>query len=87
MLNQRFGNRDVHIVMRHVIADAVGRPSKSQFAQIARPEDQSLVQVGEAKKMRGPLAGLDVLERDIVDWLRRPRKDGRYRGTSASRTV
>ena len=36
MLDQRLGHRGVDVVVRHMIADAVGRPAQRQLAQIAR---------------------------------------------------
>ena len=67
MLDQGLRDRGVHVVVRHVIADAVRAPTQRQFAQIARPENDPIVKIGQSEQMRGALAGLHVLECDIID--------------------
>ena len=59
-------HRAVHVVVRHVVADAVGHPAQRQLAQVARAQHQRIVQVGQAEQVRGPLARLHVLERHVV---------------------
>src|SRR5207302_933302 len=45
---------------------AVGHPAEGDFAQITGAEHEGLVQIGEAKEMRGAFAGLNVFKGDIV---------------------
>ena len=52
--------------MRHVVADAVRREAQREFRQIAGAEHQRVVLVGEPEQVRGALACLHVLERDVV---------------------
>ena len=67
MLNERFGDRGVDVVMRHLIADAVGVPAQGQFGKIAGADDDAVVEIGQAKQVAGALAGLHVFEGDVVD--------------------
>ena len=69
VLDQRLRHAGVDVVVRHVVADAVGAPAERQLAQVAGADDQAAVQVGEPEQVAGALAGLDVLERDVVDRL------------------
>ena len=55
--------------MRHLVADAVGRPAERELGQVAGAEHQAVVEIGQAEQVRRALAGLDVLERDVVDRL------------------
>ena len=66
ILDQRLRHAGVDVVVRHVIAHAVGAPAQRQLGQIAGADHQRVVQVGQAEQMAGALAGLHVLERDVV---------------------
>jgi len=67
VLDEGLGDAHVDVVVRHVVAHAVGAPPEGQLAEIARPQDDGVSQVGESKEVTRPLAGLDVLECDVVD--------------------
>src|SRR5579862_4325569 len=67
MLHERLRDGAVHVVMAHVIADAVRAPAERELRKIARPEDDRLALVGEAEKIIGAKSRLHVLERDVVD--------------------
>src|SRR3984957_19404140 len=69
VLDQRLRHARVDAVMRHVIADAVGAPSKRKLAQISGANDEAAVQISQSKKMAGALARLHVLEGDVVNFL------------------
>ena len=69
VLDQRLGNRAVGIVVRHVIADAVGAPAQPQLGEIAGAHHHAVVLVGEAEQVIGAQPGLHVLEGDVVDLL------------------
>ena len=64
-----FGHRRVDRVVRHLIADAVRAPAERELGQVARADHEPALVVGEPEQVRGALAGLDVLERDVVDLL------------------
>ena len=65
-LDQRLGDRGVDVVVRHLVADAVGRPAERQLGEVAGAEHERAVVVGQPEQVRGPLAGLDVLVGDVV---------------------
>ncbi len=69
VLDQGLGHGGVDVVVRHVIAHAVGGPSQRQLTQIACPYDEGVVQIRQPEEVRGALAGLDILEGDVVDGL------------------
>src|SRR5262249_17960870 len=66
VLNQSLWDRCVDCVMRHVIADAVGRPAERKLAQVGGAEDDSIVQVCQTKQVGRALAGLYVFKSDVV---------------------
>ena len=76
-LDQRLGHRGVDVVVRHLVADAVGGPAERQLGQVAGAEHDPPVVVGQAEQVRGPLAGLDVLVGDVVLGLAARRPGGR----------
>ena len=49
VLDQGFGHAGVDVVVRHLVADAVGAPSKRKLAQVAGADHQRIVEVGEAE--------------------------------------
>ena len=67
VLDQRLRHARVHVVVRHVVADAVGRPAERELGEIARADDEAALLIGKAKKVAGALAGLHVLEGDVID--------------------
>src|SRR4051812_34263931 len=67
MLNERLRHRDVHAIMRHMVADSMCHPTESQFAQVAGANNNSVVQVRQSKEVRSPFAGLDIFKGDIVN--------------------
>ena len=69
MLHQRFRDRRIDVIVRHVVADSIGAPSKGDLRQIAGADHRRIVEVGDPEEMRRPLAGLHVLERDVVHLL------------------
>ena len=69
VLDEGLGDRDVHVVVGHLVAHPVGHPAQGQFAQIACPQNDGLMEIGQAEQVGGPLARLHVLERDIVNRL------------------
>ena len=62
MLDQRLGDRCIRVVMRHVIADAVGAPAERQFRQIAGADHQRTIVVGEPEQIVGAQPRLHILE-------------------------
>ena len=69
MLDQRLGDRGVRVVMRHVVADAVGAPAERQFRQIAGADHQPAIVVRQPEQVVGAQPGLDVLEGHVVERL------------------
>ena len=57
------------MVVRHLVADAVRRPPERELGQVAGAEHERPVVVREPEQVRGALAGLHVLVRDVVDGL------------------
>ena len=70
ILDQRLAHRAVHVVVAHVVADAVGAPAERELRQVAGAEHERVALVGEAEEIIGAQARLHVLERDVVDRLR-----------------
>jgi hypothetical protein len=50
-----------------VVADAVGGPAQRELRQVSGADHHAAVLVGKAEKVAGALAGLHVLEGDVVD--------------------
>ena len=69
VLDQRLGDRAVGIVVRHVIADAVGAPAQRQLGEIAGADHHAALLVGEPEQVVGAQPRLHVLEGDVVDRL------------------
>ena len=69
VLDEGLRHARVHVVMRHVIADAVGAPSERELRQVARADDDGSVLVRQAEQMTRALARLHVLESDVVHGL------------------
>ena len=69
MLDQRLRHAGIDVVVRHLVADAVGAPAQRQLGQIAGAEHDAVVLVGQAEQVVGAQARLHVLERDVVDRL------------------
>ena len=67
VLDQGLGDGSIYVVVRHLIADAVGAPSQGQFAQIPRTDNDRMVQIGQPEQVGCPLAGLDIFIGDIVN--------------------
>ena len=66
VLDERLRHTRVDVVVRHVIAYAVGAPAQRELAQIAGADDDAAVEIGEPEQVAGALAGLHVLEGDVV---------------------
>src|SRR5271165_4559486 len=66
VLDKRLGNRGIHVVVAHLVADAVCAPTQSQFRQVSGSHHQRVVKISETKKERRSCAGLNVLVGDIV---------------------
>ena len=67
MLDQRLRHAGIDVVVRHLVADAIGAPAQRQFRQIAGADDDAVVVVGQPEQVVGAQAGLHVLEGDVVD--------------------
>jgi len=66
VLDERLAHRAVHVVVRHVVADPVGHPAQRQLAQVARPQHQRVVLVGQPEQVRCPLPRLHILKRYVI---------------------
>ena len=53
MLDQRLRHAGIDIVVRHLVADAIGAPAERQFRQIAGAEHEAAVVVGEPEQIVG----------------------------------
>jgi predicted thioesterase len=69
VLDQRLRHAGVDVVVRHLVADAVGAPAERQLRQVAGAEHDAVVEVGRAEEVVGAEPGLHVLEGDVVDRL------------------
>ena len=69
MLDQRLRHAGIDVVVRHLVADAVGAPAQRQLRQIAGADHDAVVVVGQAEQIVGAQPGLHVLERQVVDRL------------------
>jgi lysophospholipase L1-like esterase len=69
MLYQRLRNRGIDVVVRHLIAHAIGAPAERKLGKISSAHNQGTIAVGEPKQIIGPQSGLNVLEGDIIDRL------------------
>ena len=79
MLDQRFRHTRIDVVMRHLIADAIGAPAKREFRQIAGADHQPAMVVGEPEQVVRPQPSLHVLEGHVIDRLAPRRTDARDR--------
>ena len=61
MLDERLRHGGVDVVVRHLIADAIGAPAERQFRQIAGAEHQRVILIGQSKQQRRSRAGLHIL--------------------------
>ncbi len=64
-----FGTPGVDAVVAHLVADAVRRPAERELGEVARAEHDPAALVGDPEQVVRAQAGLDVLERDVVDLL------------------
>ena len=69
VLDQRLRHAGVDVVVRHLVADAVGAPAERQLGQVAGADHDAAVLVGEPEQVVGAQPGLHVLEGDVVDRL------------------
>ncbi len=69
MRDQRLRHAGIDVVMRHVVADAVGAPAQCELAQVAGADHDAVVVIGQPEQVIGALAGLHVLEGYVVDRL------------------
>lgn len=53
VLDERFGDRRVDVVVRHVIADTVGAPAERQFGEITGADHEAAVLVREPEQIIG----------------------------------
>ena len=67
MLDQRLRHAGIDVVVRHLVADAIGAPAERQLRQIAGADDDAVVVVGQAEQVVGAQPGLHILERHVVD--------------------
>lgn len=51
MLNQGLRYRSIHVVVGHLIADAIRAPAERQLAEVARADDEGAVIVRQPKQM------------------------------------
>ena len=65
--DQRFRHADVHVVVRHMVSNAICRPAERQLREVAGAHHQAVLVVGEPEQVAGALARLHVLESDVVD--------------------
>ena len=84
VLDQRLGHPGVDVVVRHLVADAVGAPAQRELGEVAGAEHDAAAMVGEAEEVVGAQPRLDVLEGHVVDRLRRRRRGGRGRRAAAA---
>ena len=54
------------MVVRHLVADAVGRVAERDLGEIARADHHGLMKIGGAKQERRALARLHILEGDVI---------------------
>ena len=85
MLDQRLRHAGIDVVVRHLVADAVGAPAQRQFRQIAGADDDAVVLVGEPEQVVGAQARLHVLEGHVVDRLALAERVVRCRPASGGR--
>ena len=71
VLDQRLRHAGVDVVVRHLVADAVGAPAQRQLGEVAGAQHDPAALVGGAEQVVGAQPGLDVLERDVVHRLAR----------------
>ena len=69
VLDQRLGDPAIGVVVAHLVADAIGAPAQGQFRQVAGADDEAAIVVGQTEQIVGAQAGLDVLERHVIDRL------------------
>ena len=69
VLDERLGHGAVDVVMRHLVADAIGAPAEREFRQIAGADHDGAMAVGEPEKERAARAGLHVFIGRVVDLL------------------
>ena len=76
VLDEGLRHAGVDGVVAHLVADAVGRPAERELRQVGRADDHAAVLVREPEEEVGADAGLDVLERDVVERLAVARTGG-----------
>src|SRR5262245_17245991 len=69
MLDQCLWYSGVHVVMRHLIAYAVGAPAERQLRQITRPQHESIVEIGKSEQVICAKSSLHVFESHVIDRL------------------
>jgi len=69
VLDKGLGHRGIDVVVRHMVADAVGGPAQGELAQVAGAEHDGLIQIRQAEEMRRALPCLDVFEGDVINRL------------------
>ncbi len=69
MLDQRLRHAGIDVVVRHLVADAIGAPAQRQLRQVAGADHDAVVVVGQAEQIVGAQTGLHILERQVVDRL------------------
>ena len=69
VLDQRLRHAGIDVVVRHLVADAIGAPAERQFRQVAGAEHDPVDMVGGTEQVVGAEARLHVLEGDVVDRL------------------
>jgi len=69
VLDQRLGHTAIDVVVRHLVADTVGRPAQSEFGQIPGPQHDAAALVGQPEQVVSAQTGLNVLESDVIHLL------------------
>ena len=69
VLDERLRHAGVDVVVRHLVADAVGAPAQRELGEVAGAEHDAAAVVGQPEQVVGAQAGLHVLEGDVVDRL------------------
>ena len=66
VLDQRLRHARVDVVVRHLVADAVGAPAQRQLREVTGAQHDPAALVGRPEEVVGAQPGLHVLERHVV---------------------
>src|SRR5581483_6429423 len=65
-LDQCLGHRRVDVIVAHLVADAVGRPTKGKLRHVAGPEHEAVALVCSAEQDVGPETRLHIFEGEVI---------------------